>query len=77
MAEEKIVTFNLRKIVVKKSRFKRANYAIRYLKNYLAKHFAPNVKISQRLANQIFKNPMKKVRVKIKKEENRVEVDLQ
>lgn len=77
MAEEKIITLNLRKKVVKKPRYKRANYALNLIKEFVVKHYHAKPKISSKLSNFIFKNPMAKLKLRIKKIDETLEVDLQ
>ena len=70
MAEERIVTINLRRILMKYPRWKRANVAIRALKEVLKKNAkAEKLKIDAKLNEKIWKikNASTKIKVKIVK----------
>ncbi len=72
MAEEKIVTLNLRKEIVKKPRWKRAKIMVKRLKEKI-KRIAKSEKIrmDRKISQTIWKNskfPKYKIKIKIKKE---------
>jgi large subunit ribosomal protein L31e len=81
MAEEKYLTLNLRKMVIKKQRWRRSEAAVFALKKLLARHLKTDkIKISQTLNNFIWKrggkNPETKIRIKVVKEGEYYKVDL-
>jgi ribosomal protein L31E len=81
MSEEKYLTLNLRKPLVKKQNWRRSEVAMLLLKRILKAHLKTDkIKISTRLNNYIWrrgiKNPVTKVRVKIVKEGESFNVDL-
>ena len=72
MAEEKIVTLNLRKEIVKKPRWKRAKIMVKRLKEKI-KRIAKSekVKMDKKINQMIWKNskfPRYKIKIRIKKE---------
>ena len=80
MQEEKILTFSLKEWK-DKSRVKRANYFIRRLKEKIRRITKiDDVSISKEVNEEIWKRgvkkSLKKIRVKISKEENKVKVEL-
>ena len=67
MAEEKYLTLNLRKLIVKKQNWRRSEAAILMLKRLLKRHLKTDkIKISQALNNLIWKKGMKRPKTKIK-----------
>ena len=81
MAEEKFVTINLRKIIVKKQKWRRSEVAVFALRKLLERHLKTNkIKLSQNLNNLIWKRgskrPKTKLRVKAIKEGEYYKVDL-
>lgn len=81
MAEEKIITLNLRKILVEYPKWKRSSGYIRILRRIIEKRMKTNkIKIDKKLNEKIWrrgaKNPSFKVRVKIIKcEDGSVKVE--
>jgi len=71
MAEQKIVTINLRKKLVKVPRWKRAKQATKILREILEKQTKGKVKFSKTINEKIWskgiENPPSKVRIKIVK----------
>lgn len=72
MAEEKIITINLRKEIVKTPRWKRSKRAIKVLREVLGKNFkTENLKIDKKLNEKIWEktgtNIPAKIRIKIVK----------
>lgn len=72
MVEEKIVTLNLRKEIVKKPRWKRAKIMVKRLKEKI-KRIAKSekVKMDKKINQMIWKNskfPRYKIKIRIKKE---------
>jgi large subunit ribosomal protein L31e len=81
MIEEKYLTLNLRKLVVKKQNWRRSEAAVFILKRLLKKHLKTDkIKISQALNNLIWKRgikrPKTKIRIKAVKEGEVYKVDL-
>jgi large subunit ribosomal protein L31e len=81
MAEEKYLTLNLRKLLVKKQNWRRSESAIFILKRLLKRHLKTDkIKISTALNNLIWKrgikNPRTKIKVKAVKEGEEYKVDL-
>jgi large subunit ribosomal protein L31e len=81
MVEEKYLTLNLRKLIVKKQNWRRSEAAILILKRLLKRHLKTyKIKISQNLNNIIWKRgikkPMAKVKIKAVKEGEAYKVDL-
>ncbi|MCC5994357.1 MAG: 60S ribosomal protein L31 [Candidatus Aenigmarchaeota archaeon] len=81
MAEEKYLTLNLRKIIIKKQRWRRSEAAVFALKKLLRRHLKTDkIKISQALNNLIWKRggkkPETKIRIKAVKEGEYYKVDL-
>jgi large subunit ribosomal protein L31e len=67
MVEEKFLTINLRKSLVKKQNWKRSEAAILILKKLLKRHLKTDkIKISQALNNLIWKRGIKKPKTKIR-----------
>ena len=80
MQEEKILTFTLKEWK-DKSRVKRANYFIRRLREKIRRITKiDDISISKEVNEEIWKRgakkSLKKIRVKISKEENKVKVEL-
>ncbi len=80
MQEEKILTFSLKEWK-DKSRVKRANYFIRRLREKIRRITKiDDISISKEVNEEIWKRgvkkSLKKIRVKISKEENKVKVEL-
>ena len=78
---EKVLTLNLRKYVLRVSRFKRAKKAVKTLRELVMRHSKSKVvKISVRLNQYIWsrgiRKPPTKVRVKISRKEDTAYVDL-
>jgi len=81
MAEEKYLTLNLRKLLVKKQNWRRSKSAVFILKRLLKRHLKTDkIKISTALNNLIWKrgikNPKTKIKVKAVKEGEEYKVDL-
>jgi large subunit ribosomal protein L31e len=81
MVEEKYLTLNLRKLLVKKQNWRRSESAVFILRRLLKRHLKTNkVKISTALNNLIWKRgskrPVTKLRVKASKEGEYYKVDL-
>jgi large subunit ribosomal protein L31e len=81
MVEEKYLTLNLRKLLVKKQNWRRSESAIFILKRLLKRHLKTDkIKISTALNNLIWKrgikNPKTKIKVKAVKEGEEYKVDL-
>jgi large subunit ribosomal protein L31e len=81
MAEEKYLTLNLRKLLVKKQNWRRSESAVFILKRLLKRHLKTDkIKISTTLNNLIWKrgikNPKTKIKVKAVKEGEEYKVDL-
>lgn len=81
MAEEKIVTINLRKDIVKARRVKKASIAISVLRKKIEKMFkGMEVKIGKSVNEEIWKKgakkPIGKIKVKLIKDEKIVRVEL-
>jgi len=81
MAEEKYLTLNLRKLLVKKQNWRRSESAVFILKRFLKRHLKTDkIKISTALNNLIWKrgikNPKTKIKVKAVKEGEEYKVDL-
>ena len=80
MAEEKVVTLNLRKEIVKKPRWKRAKIMVKRLKEKI-KRIAKSekVKMDRRISQIIWKNskfPTYKIKIRIKKEGEKYKAEL-
>jgi len=81
MTEEKYLTLNLRKLLVKKQNWRRSESAIFILKRLLKRHLKTDkIKISTALNNLIWKrgikSPKTKIKVKAVKEGEEYKVDL-
>ncbi|MFZ8830136.1 MAG: 50S ribosomal protein L31e [Candidatus Aenigmatarchaeota archaeon] len=81
MVEEKYLTLNLRKLLVKKQNWRRSESAVFILKRLLKRHLKTyKIKISTALNNLIWKrgikNPKTKLKVKVVKEGEEYKVDL-
>jgi large subunit ribosomal protein L31e len=81
MTEEKYLTLNLRKLLVKKQNWRRSELAVFILKRLLKRHLKTDkIKISTALNNLIWKrgikNPKTKIKVKAVKEGEEYKVDL-
>ena len=81
MTEEKYLTLNLRKLLVKKQNWRRSESAVFILKRLLKRHLKTDkIKISTTLNNLIWKrgikNPKTKIKVKAVKEGEEYKVDL-
>jgi large subunit ribosomal protein L31e len=81
MTEEKYLTLNLRKLLVKKQNWRRSESAVFILKRLLKRHLKTDkIKISTTLNNLIWKrgikNPKTKIKVKAIKEGEEYKVDL-
>jgi large subunit ribosomal protein L31e len=81
MTEEKFLTLNLRKLLVKKQNWRRSESAVFILKRLLKRHLKTDkIKISTALNNLIWKrgikNPKTKIKVKAVKEGEEYKVDL-
>jgi len=81
MTEEKYLTLNLRKLLVKKQNWRRSESAVFILKRLLKRHLKTDkIKISTALNNLIWKrgikNPKTKIKVKAVKEGEEYKVDL-
>jgi large subunit ribosomal protein L31e len=73
--KERIYVINLRKDFIKKPRWKRANRAIRFIREFIKKHMkAEKVKISKSINEKIWERsrqkPPGKIRVKARKLDN-------
>lgn len=81
MPEEKVVTVNLRKKIVKYPRWKRSSRVVRVLKEILEKNIKGEVKLSDELNRKIWERsaqkPPMKIRVKLTKiEEGKFKAEL-
>ena len=81
MVEEKYLTLNLRRLLVKKQNWRRSESAVFILKRLLKRHLKTDkIKISTALNNLIWKrgikNPKTKIKVKAVKEGEEYKVDL-
>jgi len=81
MVEEKYLTLNLRKLLVKKQNWRRSELAVLTLKRLLKRHLKTDkIKISTALNNLIWKRgikrPKTKIKVKAVKEGEEYKVDL-
>jgi ribosomal protein L31E len=81
MTEEKYLTLNLRKLLVKKQNWRRSESAVFILKRVLKRHLKTDkIKISTALNNLIWKrgikNPKTKIKIKAVKEGEEYKVDL-
>jgi|YelNatPaOPRAMG01_1025707.scaffolds.fasta_scaffold59134_2 large subunit ribosomal protein L31e len=81
MAEEKYLTLNLRRLLVKKQNWRRSESAVFILKRLLKRHLKTDkIKISTALNNLIWKRGIKRPKTKIKikavKEGEEYKVDL-
>jgi large subunit ribosomal protein L31e len=75
MAEEKIITLNLRKVSFRYPRWERSSGCLKYLKNTLKKKFrTEKIKVDKKLNEKIWKSgsqkPPSKLRVKLTKLED-------
>jgi large subunit ribosomal protein L31e len=67
MVEEKYLTLNLRKLLVKKQNWRRSELAVLTLKRLLKRHLKTDkIKISTALNNLIWKRGIKRPKTKIK-----------
>ena len=81
MAEEKTYIVPLRREFIKAPKWKRTKKAVNALKAYLKKHTkTEDIKIGKHLNKYLWghgiKNPPSKVKIKVKKEENKVMAEL-
>ncbi|MCD6402707.1 MAG: 50S ribosomal protein L31e [Candidatus Aenigmarchaeota archaeon] len=81
MANERIYTINLRKDYIKVARWRRANRAMRFIKEYIKRHMkVEEVKIGKELNEYIWyrsrEKPPGRVRVIVTKEDKVAKVDL-
>ncbi len=81
MAEEKFLTLNIRKLLVKKQNWRRSEVAIYLIKKLLKRHLKTDkIKISQKLNQLIWKigikKPKTKIRLKAVKEGEEYKVDV-
>jgi large subunit ribosomal protein L31e len=81
MVEEKYLTLNLRKLLVKKQNWRRSELAVLTLKRLLKRHLKTDkIKISTALNNLIWKRgiktPKTKIKVKAVREGEEYKVDL-
>lgn len=81
MAEEKVITLNLRKKLVEAKKWRRSNALVRILRDSLKRHTKKNIKIDKRLNEKIWsrsiENPQTKFRIKITKiDEKTVKAEL-
>jgi large subunit ribosomal protein L31e len=80
MAEEKILTINLRKEILKEPKWKRSKQAISTLKKILERHLKTKVKIGKDINELIWirggEKPLTKLRVKLVKVDNFYEARL-
>lgn len=82
MVEEKIVTINLRKKIIKKARWKRSKSILRVLKEILKKQTkSEKIEISKKLNEKIWsrssEKPPTKLRIKlVKSDDGSVKVEL-
>lgn len=70
MAEEKIITINLRKELMNKARWKRKKLAVKILREILERRLKKKVKIDKSLNEKIFGSEKKfktKLRIKLEK----------
>lgn len=71
MDEEKILTINIRKEILKKARWKRAKHAISIFRKILERHVKTKVKISKEINELIWargiKKPLNKLRIRLVK----------
>ena len=78
---EKVLTLNLRRYILRASRFKRAKKAIKTLRELVMRHSKSkvvkiSVKLNQYIWSRGIKKPPAKVKVKIVKKEDTAYVDL-
>jgi len=67
MAEEKFLTLNIRKLLVKKQNWRRSEVAVFLVKKFLKRHLKTDkIKISQKLNELIWKRGIKRPKTKIK-----------
>lgn len=82
MVEEKVITLNLKKELVKAKKWRRSNALVRILKDSLKRHVKKeNIKIDKKLNEKIWsksiENPQAKFRIKITKvDEKTVKAEL-
>ena len=80
MAEERIITINLRKELIKKPRWKKKKLAIKILREKLERHLKAKVKLDRSINEKIFGSEKKfktKLRIKVvKKDEKTFEAKL-
>ena len=81
MVEERIYTINLRKDFIKVARWRRANRAIRFIKNFIKRHLkVEEVRIGKDLNEYVWyrsrENPPARVRVIVTKEDKKAIVNL-
>jgi len=81
MVEEKFITLNLRKLIVKKQKWRRSEAAIFVLKRLLERRLKTDkIKISSTLNNFIWrrgaKNPETKIKVRVVKDGDFYKVEL-
>lgn len=78
MAEEKIVTINLRKKLLKKARWKRNKIAISRIREMIKRiSKAEKVVFEKKLSNKIFSEPLSKIRIRtIKIDDKSVRAEL-
>jgi large subunit ribosomal protein L31e len=82
MVEEKILTINLRKKMIKVAKWRRSKDYVKFLKENLKRNFKTDkIKIDQKLNEKIWKrsieNPPLKIRIKaIKSDDGTVKVEL-
>jgi large subunit ribosomal protein L31e len=71
MVEEKILTINLRKEILKEARWKRSKQAVSILRKILERHVKAKVKISKDVNELIWargiKKPLTKLRIRLVK----------
>jgi large subunit ribosomal protein L31e len=71
MAEEKILTINLRKEILKEARWKRSKQAVSILRKILERHIKAKVKINKDVNEAIWargiKKPLTKLRIRLVK----------
>jgi large subunit ribosomal protein L31e len=67
MAEQRIMTVNMRRGIEKVPPYKRAAAAAKYLRSFIKRHMkAADVKLTQEVNNEIFSRGMKDPRVRIR-----------
>jgi ribosomal protein L31E len=78
VAEEKIVTINLRKKLLKKARWKRNKIAISRIREMIKRiSKAEKVVFEKKLSNKIFSEPLSKIRIRtIKIDDKSVRAEL-